>query len=323
MDKHGVILLGGAYFNDERLKFFDNPIHESYKNNFLVQNVKWEDVENCVKLNIPESDFIFIFGLKTWVRKLHKKRYNSKNIIQMIRNFLSANISNKIPLGVMDDFNLGDEQSMGDSFREMFFRDFNCKVFLLREYLTNKEYDKCVLPFSICCWDYTEMEKSPLEKKYDLYFRGNDSSDDRKPILKEIDEKWEGINKNLLLYRGGEKSDKKIDMKDYLNEMSDSKFCLSFKGAGYCCFRYQEIPSVGSILVTPNYPLLIKNDYKDMYSCIKYNDVVEMKRKIKSVLESKDCLINMQQASRDNFLNNHTTLKRYQWFLEAIDMLFK
>lgn len=321
-NKTGTILLGGAYFQDERLGFFDNELHEANKSLYRdMITISWEDLISGKNMNIPQDDFVFLFGLKKWGRRLHKAKYKPKQIVGIIEKFLKNNLNDNIPLGVLDDLNMPNEKGFGEPLRNMLFSKFNCKVYLLREYWLGKEkYDPRVLPFSIPCKDHTYLSKPYKAKEYDIYFRGNDSSRDRKPILESV-KKWGEFKKNITLYEGGERSGKKISTEDFFKEMANSRFCLNFMGAGYCCFRYQEIPSVGSIAVTPVYPWVVRNDYTDMVNCIRYETPAEMREKIAQVLSSDDYMEDMQHKATEHFLKHHTNVARYEWFLEAIDML--
>jgi hypothetical protein len=315
--KKGLLLVCGAYFSDERIKFFDNDLHDPSR--FRVIDVNWEDVLRSRKVAFPEADFVFVFGLKRITRKLRKSRNKPPKIKALIKEFFTKNISRTVPLGVLDDLNLGDELSFGDFLRSLFLNDFNCKAFLLREYLSTKKYNKKVEPFSIPCVDYSNMAVPVKSKETDIYFKGNNSSKERKPVIDAVSKM--GFNSSLLLYKGGERSGKKDKFETYLSNMAKSKVCLTFDGAGYCCFRYQEIPSVGSIIAVPKYPFVVRNDYIDMKSCIRFDSVDDLRIKLQRVLSSSDLLEQITAESLNNFRKYHTNVARYKMFLDAVDKL--
>ena len=315
--KSGILLNGGAYFTDDRIKFFDHKYHDSQRFQTIVLN--WEDVVKKRKIKIPTADFVVALGLKKLTRRLRKARKNPKQIKQLIGDFFVKNVSKNIPFIVLDDLNLGDEKSFGDHFRKFFLSNFNCNAFLLREYLRGKKYDKRVIPFSIPCQDYSSYAIPVSNKEVDIYFKGNASSKGRAPTTKKV--RGMGFKSSLDIYKGGERSGKKIPFEEYLKSMAKSKTCLHFDGAGYCCFRYQEIASVGSIIVTPDYPFIVRNDYEDMVSCIRYSNMEDLKKKFTKVLQSSDLQASITTSSLSNFKKHHTNIARYNTFLEIVDKL--
>ena len=105
---------------------------------------------------------------------------------------------------------------------------------------------------------------------------------------------------------------------DFLNLMARSKLCLDFSGSGYDCYRYHEIASVGSIITSPKYPLVRRNDYKDMESCIKYRSFRELKNKIEIIFNSDVMLEDMVGRSIENLECYHTSERRAAELLEFV-----
>lgn len=310
--QRGLVLVGGAYFTDERIGFFGDD-YGNLPDNFYVSEVSWAEVKETKTLHgVNGCDFAFVFGIKSWVRKLKKKRMSWKRIVATMCRFLERNIPKAMPMGMLDDCNLTDEEHIGDQIRKWLFENMNCKVFLLREYLKTKTYDKRVIPFSIPCKDNTDMGKPYTRKIATVYFNGNDSHPDRKQTINFFND-FRGSH--LHVYSGGEKSKDKVPYKDYLYDMSNSKICLSFPGAGYCTFRYQEIASVGSIIASKNYPILIRNDYFHGFSCLRYkypNDLLIH-------MENEKKMIDIQQASIEHFKKYHTTEVRFNEWMEHLN----
>lgn len=301
------IIIGGAYFTDKRIGFFENS-------DFCQHTVHWESILHKRHDQAIKKGPYFIVGIKKWVRRLQKSCVHPNKIPDKIISWLMANCEHGAPMGVLDDCNLNNEIKVGDILRKKLFEHMNCKVYLLREYLANKTYDKRVIPFSIPCKDNTKMLVLPEDKKLDIYFQGDDSSDDRKPMLKTI---TTFPNSKVILYKNGEKSREKIPYYDFLKKLASTKICPVFAGAGYCTFRYQEVASVGSIIAIPKYPWIVRNDYINGVSCIKYDKPEEML----NYLEDKDRLAEMQHNSLNHFLKYHTTEIRYQEFMEYADVV--
>ena len=183
--------------------------------------------------------------------------------------------------------------------------------------MNNKKYDKRVLPFSMCSSDHTYLMVPPANREYDLFFRGDSSSKDRKPTIRSV--RRMSFKSNLLVYGGGNRAPGKTLFDVYLRDLANARVNLHFRGNGFCCFRYQEIAAVGSLIATPVYPHVIRHDYQDMVSCIKYTNANDLRSKLDRILSSGDLLSEMTQNSVDHFKRYHTTDARYQMFLEAMN----
>lgn len=299
----GIVIVGGTYFIDERIKF---PVDGEWKTIYP----KWQNINGMVSEK-EDCDWYFVFGVKKWVRRLKKAGVKYSKIARTIANYLLLNTP-KVPMGILDDNNLDDEVGVGDSLRKIVFEEFNCKVFLLREYLKGKQYDKRVIPFSICSQDWS-LYGSP-DNVRDLYFCGDLSGKDRKKHISKL-LKYQLVSSYLKIYKGGEHSKYKVKFTEYLDEIGKSRVCLSFAGHGYCTFRYQEIPAVGSVMATPEYPWVVRNDYRHLEHCIKYKDASE----IIPFLKEKNRLEEMAQSAHEHFMKHHVTQVRYNEWIEYLD----
>ena len=279
----GSIIIGGSYFTDDRINLIQGD------------TVSWQDVDN---LCIPEvGDYVFFVGIKKWVRRLKKAKYSYRQIADKIAAFITAT-AGKRPYGVLDDLNWDDECGVGDRLRRL----IRPVRYLLREH-TGQE--GCI-PFSIPCDDLYRVKR----RRYSMSFYGDDSHSDRKRWVKRL----KGSPVSLLkVYKGGEKSGDKLPREQYLDIIAQSYIALSFRGHGYCCFRYQEIPSVGSCLVTPKYPHVIRNDYEHGKTCIKIGTPADLDEF--SPLQ----IIDIASAGHEHFLKYHTTEVRRNELLEYMD----
>ena len=80
------------------------------------------------------------------------------------------------------------------------------------------------------------------------------------------------------------KTDGSIPWNDYVKIIKRSKCCVSMPGFGYDTSRYWEIPCYGSVLVSPNLPIEIRNNFKDMESAVFFKTLREFEVKISRVL---------------------------------------
>jgi hypothetical protein len=90
-------------------------------------------------------------------------------------------------------------------------------------------------------------------------------------------------DEKMVISPGNLKRDSFYDM------LSHSKASISLRGYGMDTFRYWEIPSFGSLLMSPDIPLLIPNNFKDGESAIFFKSKEELKQKfIKYVVKSDE-----------------------------------
>lgn len=291
------IVIGGAYFTDERLEFF--PSEHQYR----IEKYDWHELMHPHR-KVAFKEPYFIFGIKTWVRKLKKHGLGWSAIADRI----CVHLTPGVPMGILDDCNLVDELHVCDRLRKRLFMDFDCRVYLLREYLSTKKYHKNVIPFSIPCKDNTALSIPNSEKKVNIFFWGDNSHRDRKKVLKKLI----GPKANIHLYKNGELSKTKKPRGVFLLDMAEAKICPVIAGYGYCTFRYQEVASVGSIIATKKYPWVVRNDYVDRVSCIKFDKTQE----VLDMLEETQQLNDIQQASIEHFKKYHTVGVRYKEFTE-------
>jgi len=313
------VIVGGTYFLEPRVKFFENPVFFQNADVVTIDRVDWEQVYKG-KSVARKADIGFIFGIKQWTRKMRKKRLTPKEIVGHICAFIEKTFGSKMPIGFLNDLEIRSGSSLTGRLHKALFKRFNCQFILLREYLEGKNYDGRIYPFAISSVDRLRLAQNPVEKSIDLYFRGDNSSDDRKELIRAAN-RIDGIHKKLKVYKGGERSEEKIPEEQFFKEMADSKICLNVMGNGYSCYRYQEIPSVGSIVATKNYPLVVENDYIDMHSCIKFEHGSELKDKVNKVLSSKQHTRDMTEECKSRFLKYHTTEKRFADFISYLERL--
>ncbi len=304
---HGDVLIGGGFFTHDRLQFVDLINRDT---SFTVKKLERSDVVKPVYKT--RGDYTVLLGIKGIERILRKERHKPKVVSRKMRDFLSKVISAKKPLIVIDDWSLPLLKKYGRAMRKFLFDNFNVKSYLLREYLSKESYRPEVVPFSLPCNDFPELVVPFSQKSMDIFFQGNDSHADRRELLKGISKHTRSFRCNYKLMKGGTKNVKdRIGFTEFLKTMAKSHICLSFSGSGYDCYRYHEIPAVGSIIATPDYPLVIRNDYQDMKSKIIYSGVSDFANKVSTVLKSKHMLEDMQQEARNNFVKFHTSQVRY------------
>ncbi len=314
MKHNGDVLIGGGVFTHERLSF-GNSLHKD--KDFKVRTITLKDLQKpCIKL---DGDYVILFGLKKLERILRKARYDRKKIKRHIWQFMDKTIPAKMPVIVEDDWTIPTLNKIGNELRKYLFSKFNIKLYLLREYLTYQRYPKQVVSFTMPCNDYTAYMVPSAQKRSDIFFQGNVSNKDRSSLMPKIRKRTIHLRCHYKLMTGGVKNTKdRLPFREFLKTMACSHFSLHFSGTGYDCYRYNEIPSVGSIMVSPKYPWYVRNDYENMKSCIIYDNAKDCQKKIDKVISSKDYLVEMQNNAVSRFRQYHTSEVRYAEFKEFI-----
>lgn len=104
----------------------------------------------------------------------------------------------------------------------------------------------------------------------------------------------------------------------YISIMQNSKCCISLPGLGYDTVRYWEIPSYGSVLVSPRLPIEINNNFKDMDSAVFFSSKQEFESKILTVLK-RNLWAEMGMNAKRHFEKYHTPVNRAQRVLDSFD----
>ena len=314
------VIIGGTYFTEP--VGLSSPTESAFFKHSTISQVDIIDPDTICNRGSVESkgDAAFIFGIKHWVRRMRKKRMQAKETVNHICSFIEKSFGKSMPIGMLDDLEIRSGSGVSGRLSSKLLSDFNCQIYLLREYLRGKKYHKRVRSFAQSSISRLEMAQDPMGKKRDLYFRGDDSSKERQQLIKAAS-RIDGISKKLKVYKGGARAKDKLSPDEFFKQMAESKICLNVMGNGYSCFRYQEIPSVGSILATRNYPLVIEDDYVDMESCIKFDDVFELGSKVKEALQSEHRVAEMTERCKEHFSRYHTTEQRSKDLMEHISCL--
>lgn len=84
-----------------------------------------------------------------------------------------------------------------------------------------------------------------------------------------------------------------LSYRDYFQLLQRSTVSVSCWGNGYTCYRDFEILSMRVLLAFKRMPNPHLDDFKDMESCIQYNDVKELVRKLWQVMNDRNHLRDM------------------------------
>lgn len=105
----------------------------------------------------------------------------------------------------------------------------------------------------------------------------------------------------------------------YLNILSNSKFSVAIRGAGWDTLRYWEIPAMGAVLCRMPSPIVIPNNFEDGVNCIEFTTPGELKEKIHHYLANPLEYNSLRAKSLEHFKKYHTTAKRAEYMLSFLN----
>jgi hypothetical protein len=104
---------------------------------------------------------------------------------------------------------------------------------------------------------------------------------------------------------------------EYLRILSQSKFSVGVRGAGWDTLRYWEIPAQGAVLCRMPSPIEIPNDFQDGVNCVEFSTADELREKITHYLNNSSVYNTLRANSLEHFKKFHTTKARAQQMLDA------
>ena len=147
-------------------------------------------------------------------------------------------------------------------------------------------------------WNKIGKSKPNNKYKYDIFFSGKQSSENRNELIKFIK------NQNLNFYGGIENL--KIPYSQYLEDIYDSSINLALEGKGEFTFRHLEILASCSFMICENSinQLELPIPLKDGKHFVTFDNKEDLLEKIKFYLEN-------EKLRQDIALNGRRTLEEY------------
>ena len=156
-----------------------------------------------------------------------------------------------------------------------------------------------------------EFPKYTGEKEYDFSFVGSSNNEYRIKMSLMLSKfaKENGFNAFFNIRSKGFKKTDALSWTEYVKIVQKSKISISLPGLGFDTFRYWEIPFYGSCLLSPQLPIKIPNNFRDMESAIFYKNLSDLKHKIIYVLRN-DSWKSIAKAGNEYFFKSHTSKDR-------------
>lgn len=152
-------------------------------------------------------------------------------------------------------------------------------------------------------------------REYDFSFIASISNDYRVKVadfLKELTKKYD-----FKSYIHCERYH--IPRTEYLEVLSQSKASISVRGMGRHCYRYFEIPSKGTIMISDDIGFPIENDFRENIDYFKFKDLEQLEHLLIKLKKTPDEIKqNTALTALQHTLNYHTPEKRAKQFLKKI-----
>jgi hypothetical protein len=244
--------------------------------------------------------------------------------ISSVQNYIS--IADKIPKNVpMVFIDGGDWADIGGDARRQGFEELfkeamarrRFDVIFKREYLTGERHDDNVYPLPMAFKSSIRFTPPPAGKKYGVTFWAVESHPVRTQALALLEEKFDCAANGTV--RGQKFSRYKRRGLRYLRELSASKICLNFRGAGWDTLRYWEIPAVGSLMISGKPGIVIPAGFVHGETAVFVkDDLSDLTDIVGHYLRNDGEREEIAEAGRKHLFDHHTHLKRAEYFLDVV-----
>ena len=148
--------------------------------------------------------------------------------------------------------------------------------------------------------------------KYDVSFMGHDNNQERSKYLQYFRGIVKKYNLRSII------SSEFVGKQKYFDAIRSSKAGLALRGIGRDTWKYWEIPSVGSLLISQLVPLNIPNNFIDEESALFFKDKEELERKIKRYVIDSEEWKEIARNGCKQFFKYHTPNDRIKNLLESV-----
>jgi hypothetical protein len=188
-----------------------------------------------------------------------------------------------------------------------------------REYSVDRSYDKNVYPFPIS-FNYDRLSALPKGYKYDVSFWAVESWEIRTRALQLLEDRYDcrmnGTVRNQVFSKYKRKG------VFYLQELSQCRIVLNFRGGGWDTMRYWEAPAVGAFMITQKPRIRIPNNFVDR------RDVIYCRDDLSDLIELCDYYLknevereSIAEKGRQQIITHHTDEARAGFLLGKVTKL--
>ena len=188
-----------------------------------------------------------------------------------------------------------------------------------REYSIDRFYEDNVYPFPIS-FNYDRLPILPGGYKYDVSFWAVESWDIRTRALQLLEDRYDCRRNGTVRNQVFSKYKRKGVF--YLQELSQCRIVLNFRGGGWDTMRYWEAPAVGAFMITQKPRIRIPHNLVDR------REVIFCKDDLSDLIELCDYYLkneaereSIAEKGKQQIISNHTDEARAKILLEKITEL--
>lgn len=104
----------------------------------------------------------------------------------------------------------------------------------------------------------------------------------------------------------------------YNLDLMSSLVGVAVRGNGWDTYRYWEIPFFGAAMLSQRPGIVIPNDFVDGQEAVFYDDIPQLKQKLRAMLDDPEGTLKIGQAGRKAVMERHLSQHRAKTVLEAL-----
>jgi spore maturation protein CgeB len=164
------------------------------------------------------------------------------------------------------------------------------------------------------------LPRIPEGYKYDVSFWAVETDEIRIRALDLLEDRYDCRQNGTVRKQKFSKYKRKGAF--YLQELSQCRIVLNFRGGGWDTMRYWEVPAVGAFMMTQKPGILIPDDFvedRDVVYCS--NDLSDLIDKCDYYLQHESEREAITRSGRQHLLKYHTDVARAEYLLDKLSAL--
>lgn len=177
-------------------------------------------------------------------------------------------------------------------------------VYFKREYFKNRDYVSSIHPLPFGAIPEALPDVSSISCP--IFFLAHESSGVRAEVVK------------VLRGLGYDVPSERIEKAEYNKRLASSLVGISARGGGWDTYRYWEVAYFGTALLSQRLEIMIPNDFEEGLEIEFFENMMDLEKKLKMMVEHPDQTILIGQRARKKCLKYHLSENRARTVLEAL-----